>query len=141
MSGTPTPWKLGSHRGFGSEHDIEGPDGQDMSGIRAMFYHREDAERTVRAVNALAEAHEDETLAVMHRGGYAPLFALLIVREEDDGTLTGYFGKEGTHVDGWDSDLGWPEPAENEHDLVSVLRTLADRLEEMGSGRTDRRES
>ena len=52
MSGTPTPWKLGSHRGFGTEHDIEGPDGQDMSGIRGMFYHREDAERAVRAVNS-----------------------------------------------------------------------------------------
>lgn len=80
-------------------------------------------------------SYEDESLAIIYRGGYAPLFAVLIVREESDGTLTGYFGEEGTHTGArdWDADLGWPEPV-NAPNLPDVLRKLAYGLEVIGGG-------
>lgn len=52
---------MGYYRGFGEEHDIEGPDGRDLSGIRGMFRRHADAEFVAHAredIPALIEALE-----------------------------------------------------------------------------------
>lgn len=59
---TKGPWRVGPHRGFGEEHDVEGPDGQELSGVRGMFYYRADAEFVAHAredIPALVESLED----------------------------------------------------------------------------------
>ena len=46
---TKGPWRLGHHRGFGEEHDVGGPDGEDLAGVRGMFYRKADAEFVAHA--------------------------------------------------------------------------------------------
>ena len=95
---------------------------------------REGEEREVRLKPPEEmESLEDSTMAVLYRGGYSPLFALAVVRQEDDGTLTAYLGREGTHAEEWDADLGPPEPV-NAPNLPDALRRLADELERTGGG-------
>lgn len=67
------------------------------------------------------------------RGGYAPLFAVAVIREEDDGTLTAALDARGRHTQQWDSDLGMPDAA-NASSLPAALRLLAEALEEIGGG-------
>ena len=55
------PWRVGPHRGFGEEHDVEGADGQDLACVRGMFYYLADAEFVAHAredVPALIETFE-----------------------------------------------------------------------------------
>ena len=71
---TKGPWRLGHHRGFGEEHDVDGPDGEDLAGVRGMFYYRADAEFVAHArrdVPWLVEALEGALaeLEGLRRGG------------------------------------------------------------------------
>lgn len=46
---TEGPWRLGPHRGFGEEHDVETVDGRELNGVRGMFYYPADAEFVAHA--------------------------------------------------------------------------------------------
>ena len=43
------PWRVGPHRGFGEEHDVEDARGQELAGVRGMFYYLSDAEFVAHA--------------------------------------------------------------------------------------------
>ena len=59
---TEGPWRLGHYRGFGEEHDVDGPEGWALPGERGMFYRKADAEFVAHAredVPWLVEALEE----------------------------------------------------------------------------------
>lgn len=65
MNGTPLPWRV-VNRGSGNDWDIEGPSGEEMSGMsRGMLYDEADAEFIVH----VCSSHEElvETLAALIR--------------------------------------------------------------------------
>lgn len=66
MNGTPLPWRV-TNRGSGNDWDIEGPTGEEMSGMsRGMLYDEADAEFIVSVCNSREELVE--TLAALVAG-------------------------------------------------------------------------